>query len=368
MRAALELHKEVLQGLQTVDAFSQDMFLPEEIDFHLNKQQDIFVNELLDEGFADRQLRLDYIQDLIVKNKPLPVFISPTAFYYESGAVTSFLPGDYKHLLSTRTGIRATDDCAEIIEKLEEKSKYFSFLELSTTVTVAPYYPRVQLVRILADQSEVIMADTSVGAEEKDDTYLVIKNILYQANKKLIDVEAYWEKYAGSERQGNIKLNTFIITDDDSAIKYKLVIFKDNGDIQNEVVTDPEEQKVEVYPDSVLKPLTKIFYTSTSLLDNKEVYERRQSVFFSPKIQQPHTLLADGVLFNYFGDTFIIEKVLIDYIREPQPISITADQGCELSLSASRIVSNRTIEYLKLAIENPSYKEVLQHNEIRDQK
>ena len=41
MRSALELHKEVIQGLQTVDAFSQDMFLPEEFDLHLNKQQNL---------------------------------------------------------------------------------------------------------------------------------------------------------------------------------------------------------------------------------------------------------------------------------------------------------------------------------------
>lgn len=368
MRAALELHKEILQGLQTVDAFSQDMFLPEEIDFHINKQQDSFINELLDEGFADRQLRLDYIQDLIVKNKALSVFISPTAFYYESGAVTSFLPGNYKHLLSTRTGVRRTEDCSEVIETLETKEIYLSFLKLDTNATTAPYYSKVELVRILANQDEEIAASTIVGAEEKDDTYLIVRNILYQANNKYENVEVYWEKYAGAERQGNIKLDNFIIIDEDEDIRYKLVIYTANGDVQNEVIVTPVTQEVEVYTEDSLEDLAAIEYTSTTLLDNKEVYERKQNVFFLPKILQPHTLLSDGILFNYFGEKFIIEEVLIDYIREPQPISLIANQGCELSLSGTRVVANRTIEYLKLAIENPSYRQVLQHNQIRDQK
>lgn len=377
MKAALELHKDIFQGLQTVDAFSQDMFLPEELDLHLNRMQDSFINELLDKGFADRQLRLDYVQDLIVKNKPLPVFISPTSFYYESGAVNSFLPGNYKHLLATRTGVRRTDDCAVVEEATEEVSKYFTTLELSTDSTTTPYYSKVELVKVNTDQSKTVIATTSTPVLDPADTYLIVRNLLFDANAKFIDVEFYWEKYADSERQGNIAANSFIIVEATATV-YELIVYNSDDTVESTTIGSPVEQKVEFYADAVLngdttadpviEGLEPIYFTSTTLLDNKEVYERRQNVFFFPKAHNPHTLVADGILFNYYNGDFIIEKVKIDYIREPQPISLEADQGCELSISGANIIVNRVVEYLKLAIENPIYREVLQHNEIRDQK
>jgi len=182
MRAALELHKEVIQGLQTIDAFSQDLFLPEEIDFHLNKQQDSVVSELLDSGFSDRQLRLDYVQDLIVKNKELDVFISPTAFYYESGAVNSFFPGDYKYLLDVRANILESIDCKEIVEDVATKKYYFYTLELGTDRTESPFYEEVQIINDVGPSfvEEVIMASVKAPNESPTDTYLIVRNMLYQ--------------------------------------------------------------------------------------------------------------------------------------------------------------------------------------------
>ena len=191
MRSALELHKEVIQGLQTVDAFTQDMFLPQEIDFHLNKQQDSYVNELLDKGFSDRQLKLDHVQDLVVKNKTLDIFLSPTAFYYEGGAINSFLPGDYKHLLDTRVNVRAGEKCADVTEAVEKTNIYFSFLELTTNKTTPDFFSKVELIRIEADQSEVVIAIAEFPVPEVDDTYLIVRNLIYQANKQLNITEVY---------------------------------------------------------------------------------------------------------------------------------------------------------------------------------
>ena len=377
MKAALELHKDILQGLQTVDAFSQDMFLPEELDLHLNRMQDSFVNELLDKGFADRQLRLDYIQDLIVKNKPLNVFVSPTSFYYENGAVNSFLPGNYKHLLATRTGVRRTDNCATVEEATEEVSKYFTTLKLSTESTTVPYYNKVEIVKVETDQSRTVVATTSTPILDAADTYLIVRNLLFDANAKFIDVEFYWEKYTDTERQGNIEANSFIIVSDRDTV-YELIVYAIDDTAESTVIGVPIEQKIEFYTDVILngdadadpviEGLEPLFWTSTTLLDNKELYDRRQNIFFFPKAHNPHTALADGILFNYYSGDYIIEKVKIDYIREPQPISLEADQGCELSISGANIIVNRVVEYLKLAIENPIYRDVLQHNEIRDQK
>ena len=368
MRAALELHKEVIQGLQTIDAFSQDLFLPEEIDFHLNKQQDAFVSELLDDGFSDRQLRLDYVQDLIVKNKELDVFISPTAFYYESGAVNSFFPGDYKYLLDVRTNILENSDCKDIVEEVKTKKYYFYTLDLKTDRTEPPYYETVQIINDVGPsfREEVILASVTAPNESPTDTYLIVRNMLYQFNKQYNDMEIYWEKYTDEERQGNILKNKFIIRTETPNLKLILRVVKDIT--KQEYFSEMLTSEVEYYDVNFVKRLKNLGFTSTVILDNKELYNRKQNSFFIPKKVEPHTALADGILFNYYSPKFIINRILIDYIREPQPISLVNDQGCELSVSASHIIANRTIEYLKLAIENPSYSQVLQHNEIRDSK
>jgi hypothetical protein len=372
MKSALELHKDILQGLQTVDAFTQDMFLPEELDLHLNRVQDSFINELLDKGFADRQLRLDNTQDLIVKNRPLTVFISSTAFYYESGAVTSFLPGNYKHLLAVRAGVKSLPACAFTAEQkeiavTEKVEKYFNFLPLTTIATDPPFYDKVELVQIDEAQTETVIASTVGAVAEKDDTYFIIRNLLFQANQQFINIDFYWEKYADTERQGIIKQNNFIITDR-AANTYKLNIYNAAGDLTNDVLATQEVQEIEKYTADYLTILNAVDYSTTTLLDNKELYERKQNVFYAPKPSNPHTNVADGLIYNYYSDEFVIQNILIDYIREPQPISLALDQGCELSISGANIIVNRVVEALKLAIENPIYREVLQHNELRDQK
>lgn len=376
MYPVLELHKEIFQGLQTVDAFSQDMFLAEEFDFHLNKQQDTYVNELLDDGFADRQVKLDHIQDLVVKNKSLPVFNSPSSFYYEVGAIVSYLPGNYKHLLTSRAKVRNTLNCASLVESMVDYTQTFHFLELKTDLSSGPYFSKVELISML-DGLETVIASVSIPVQEKEDTHTIVQNILFQANKKATDINVYWEKYTTGKNQGIVKLGHFIIHDDNfptptTTVGYKIRTYQENG-------TTLDVETFETFAPSIVKVWNTDEWDSettlvsasqqinTVILDNKDLYNRRTNAFFLSKANEPHTNISDGLIFTYYGDKFLIEQIVVDYIREPQPISLSANQGCELSDSAARLVANRVIEYLKLVIENPNYKEVVGHNEIRGQ-
>ena len=370
MYPALESHKEVLQGLQNVDAFTQDMFLPEEIDFHLNKQQDSFISEMLDEGFADRQLRLDYVQDIIVQNKTLPVYISSTAPYYESGVAVSYLPGDYRHLLSTRVKIREGVDCDTLLETLEDITYYVSNVPIATNLTVGPYYARVKFVRINADQSETVIIDLkNSGVAEPEDVKNIMEMIAFTANKDSNTTEFYLGKYPDSLKSGNIIADTTLqVLAPDNTIKYKIVTYKpDKVTIDVEVLAGSAmnlrtTKKWETDMLANLAPATKIAAIN---LDNKEIHERKKNAFTGSNPREPHIGISDGILSTYYT-TFLPEEVTIDYLRKPQVISLAEGKGCELATSAARIISNRVVEFLKLVIENPSYREVIGHNEKRD--
>ena len=59
--------------------------------------------------------------------------------------------------------------------------------------------------------------------------------------------------------------------------------------------------------------------------------------------------------------------MVIDLIRIPRQISLSLNQISELGGNAPDIIVDRTVEYLKLAIENPAYQAVLNDNKTRDQ-
>ena len=372
MYPALESHKEVLQGLQTVDAFTQDMFLPEEIDFHLNKQQDNFITEMLDEGFADRQLRLDYVQDIIVQNKTLPVYISSTAPYFESGAVVSYLPGDYRHLLSTRVKMRENVDCGELLETLEDTTYYISNVPIATNLSSGPYYARVKFIRINADQSETILIDLkNSGVEEPEDVKNIMEMIAFTANKDSDEVEFYLGKYPDSLKAGNIIADTSLqVLAPDDTLKYKIVTYKADKltiDVEISAGSPTSLRTTKTWETSNLDKLAPATKRAAVNLDNKELRERQKNAFTGSTPAEPHIGISDGILSTHYT-TFLPEEVTIDYLRKPQVISLAEGKGCELVTSAARIISNRVIEYLKLVIENPNYREVIGHNEIRDKK
>ena len=352
MYAVLELHKEVLQGLQTVDAFSQDMFLPEEIDFHLNKQQDSFISEMLDEGFADRQLRLDYVQDIIVSSKTLPVYISSGAHYYEPGAVVSYLPGNYKHLLSTRVKVREGVDCSELEETTEDITYYITSVALNTNLSTGSYYSRVQFIRINEDQSEDILVDLKNSAvEESDDIKDIMEMLVFEANKESNTVEYYLGKYPDTIRQGNIIADNVIqILIPTNTVTYKIITYKTDGseDVDSGS-TALIAKTTKTWDATILSEAAPAERTSAVNLDSKEKDERTQNVFYASKSIEPHINLADGIISTYYTN-FLPEEIYIDYIRNPQLISYSESKGCELSNSAARLIANRVIEYLKLVI------------------
>jgi hypothetical protein len=89
--------------------------------------------------------------------------------------------------------------------------------------------------------------------------------------------------------------------------------------------------------------------------------------FYSPVSVGTKTAISDRHLMAYEAKNFLISDLTIDYVRIPRTISLSLNQISELGGNAPDLIVDRTIEYLKLAIENPAYREVLQNNQIRNQ-
>src|SRR6478735_10815379 len=98
--SVLQAHIEVLQGLQKVSAYTEDMFNADEISLHLSRMQERVIEEIVNKRFEDMQIGLDFIRPLVEKNIKLQVFIPGlTDDLYEPNMVYAVLPDNYYHLI-----------------------------------------------------------------------------------------------------------------------------------------------------------------------------------------------------------------------------------------------------------------------------
>ena len=379
---ALDLHIEVLQGLQKVDSFQQDMFLPEEIDLQLNKQQDRFIEQLTNQKFQDRQVRLDYIKNLVVKNKKLPLYIPLTTDNnYEENMQFGVLPSDYLHIVSDRTEVTSRKSCKDIVytpgqtvENLQvlkfpdpvidpATSTYYLGLEISVDTTTDILYKS----RFDEDPLDISQGSKITNPEEIG---IIIKDILENINMGTYgeNDRVYWEYY-----KGEYYPRSFIIITNGVQPQLKITAF-DNTDtpLGSELGTLQSTPVLPTVRATVLSGISSPDTPVTRLIENKmseadELYEFRKNVFYTPVKEEPHSTLSGDYLYLYREPSFILTDLTIDYIRKPRQISLLLDQGCELAGSAPRLIVDATIEYFKLVIENPSYQGILQDNQIRNQ-
>lgn len=106
-----ELHYAVDQGLQKIGSYAYDNFLPEEIDYWLNRAQERFVKDrafisadIKGIGFVGNQKRLDDLRQIISIN-----YVDDTAPQAGAESQQYDLPVDYMFLVNIRAQIRANN-------------------------------------------------------------------------------------------------------------------------------------------------------------------------------------------------------------------------------------------------------------------
>lgn len=374
----LELHIEVLQGLQKVDGFNQDMFLQEEIDLQLNKQQGRFIEKLTNKEFQDRQVFLDYVKNIIVKNHSLDTFTIPTTSVdidleprYEQQAVYGVLPTDYLHLISDRSTVYRRLDCADIEDSSIPTSTYSERVaDLSIIDILETEYFKALAVTNQTDSTDIISTNNYYLRGQ------LIQDILKSGDPISSSIRFYWESYR------NIRVpNTLlvVIPGTDPVKNYQIQYTKANLDESGTppVVTANSSENTSSPLTFNQVDLTSIQAASTTyeyldVVENKlaeadDLYDLRKNKFYKPDVKEPHSTLVNNFLIAYRDKSSIITNLTIDYVRKPQTISLSLNQGCELAGEAPRLIIDKTIEYFKLVIENPAYRGIVQDNETRNQ-
>lgn len=380
--SVLEAHIEVLQGLQKVSAYTEDMFNADEIDLHLTRQQERLLEEIVNKRFEDKQSGLDFIRPLIVKNKALRVFTPEIGVdtFYEPNMVYSVLPADYYHLVNDRSKVVTSTDssiCSNLtaIKTLNQlnHTTYISGLVIpEPTNTSAPYYHSTKIDIIKEGTTTTLNLPLGLNNIKSANSWFTVANYIRENAVNLLrsaglnNIEIYWERFRDYYYP---KSFIFVTTDSTiSLVRIRWIISSVNG---NPGGTGQNTFTGIIYKTpnytSTNIPGYTATYTSNLLTETDEFYEQELNSFYKSKASNPKSQISDGLLMAYERPSFLISELNIDYIRKPRHISLALNQNFELGGDAPRIVVNRTTEFLKLAIENPTYKEVLIDNKTHNQ-
>jgi hypothetical protein len=367
---AFEMHLEVLQGLQKVDGFQQDIFLPEEIDLHLNREQDRLVATLFNKEFEDKQLRLDYIKNIVTKNRQLEVYVpDPNEYGYEPNMVYGVLPNDYLHLVNDRSLVTfstAPGLCVDLGSVLTETvTERFAILPVpESSLSTGPYYKNFRLVATIGGSDVVLYTAPAVLQNQpgKEGIYSIIRNI---TEYNFTGYTFYWERYRDMYYP-----NSFIILTDNTNVSQFTFASDRQDDSPDVSITEPVQTLDYLqYDDTAVLEIASRVNTEVEnrLVEADDMYELRKNVFFRTSKKEPVSSIDKGFIRIYREKNFIVTALTIDYIRRPRQISLHLNQSCELAGNAPRLIVDGCIEYIKRIIENPAYRVMQEDNITRNQ-
>ncbi len=375
LSTVLEMHVEVLQGLQKVDSYQQDMFEPEEIDLHLNKQQERVTNELFGKEFQDKQIRLDYIRELIVKNHQITALVPTTTdVFYEPNMAYAVLPPDYMYLVNDRSQIvKSTVYCSDLTEVIENGDvlEYTAILPFPVpSITTSPFYTGFTISKTeAAVETDLYTLPDGFNDyfTDVDAKFMIINNTLEALNRELNPTtKVYWESYRGVYRQ-----SSYIFVRSDATWTNVIATIYNNDetplvdDQQTGTFASTTYQDISLTTESTDQTIS---YADNGMTEGDKLYDLNKNSYYKTSVREPISAMSDGMLYVYRDKSFIITKAVIDYVRKPRQISLLLDQSCELASSAVRAdIVDRTVQYLKLLIENQVHREFLQDNIIKNQ-
>lgn len=370
---ALEAHIQVLQGVQKVAGYQENMFKKEEIDLHLSRNQRRLLTEILDKKFDDVQSARDMLRPLYVKNYKLPTYVpATTEQLYEDYAVYGVFPGNYQHLISSRSKVITSTDsryCADVTA-LKVANFYQAATERTgivtipaTTGTVAPYFYKATVSLTISGTNTVVLnvPEGLIINSPRSNFYLINYILEYF---KYPDVQVYFDSYRDQTAPGSL----IFVTSNTNITAVTLSFLKADSTPDASVTVNLTSSTYRKYATVTTTNFPSFAVNYADNLDQEvdELYAQNINSFYKSKANNPKSIVTGNILVAYESKTFIISELVIDYVRMPKQVSINLSQGIELAGNGPQIVVDRTVEYLKMAIENPTYQAALNDNQVRN--
>lgn len=340
--SVLESHIYVKQGLQRQGAHKKDKQYDQAVDIALNKAQNriikdrLFPNSNTPYKFEINQKYASDIQVLIVTDKELDVFKNGVKSYGE-------LPYDFAYLLSDSSFVVEDCDTEAFADSSETDTERVKIIPFETAKTVAPYYQTV-----ITSVDTNVATSTFTGYQTKEEKVYLVDEIIRSFKNQGQNV--YWEQYKDIYRK-----ESFLLVTKDLALSIGLSV---DG---SSIVIVNQDSVVTVFKDSTGEGTEKVNRDTKADF----LMSALNSNYHKSAPDSPLSILTNNKLIVYGSERFLVNKILINYIRKPKRISLSLNQGSELSASVHEEICDLAIQIIKKQIEAESYQLEVQDNKGR---
>jgi hypothetical protein len=217
-----EMHNYILLRWQTRQSNAMSMYQSSEVDVMINAAIEAFIEDKLEEIKRDKQIPLDDLRGLIVKNRaiktqvPRPRPGTPDGYLAEPNMQYAVLPEDYRHLLNDRSYVWSVEE--SICDSVCRRTIRNGHIEY---INVVPYNGLVDAqctdlsnlffaITLLAAPggNPLTYADREIfnisffpqvkGLKEESDKYEIINLVLDYLNQFNSDSEAFGASFGNS--------------------------------------------------------------------------------------------------------------------------------------------------------------------------
>lgn len=372
----LEMHHAVEQGLQKVASNSFDTFLPEEIDFALNKMQERFVKQRFffasdpkRQGLHGSQKRVDDLRVLTVLDYLDTVVTPNPARNYEDFD----LPTDYMFLINSRVNI-LYDDC-KIDPELVSNGTFSTTSDwtLGDGTDDRWAISNSQLKHTAGSGSSYQEAASQILEEVRTgETYLI--TFILQRPSSSPGYNGSFTVSLGSPITGG--LNTSLTFNYDasavsagSATIYQSTSLDSSGnntiEKQIELQALSDQAAITFTPsqdfDGVLKNVSvkRIKEIGLRIVEPDDAYNILGNPFATATDQSAFGIV-NGTNIKVFRNTknnksYLLKSLRADYIRTPVEISLSSNVDCELADHTHQEIVDLTVKHLLEATESQRY-------------
>lgn len=350
-----EVHLAVDMVLQHISSNRKQSIAPEYIDMALNMTILNYVETLINDsrnvsvgGYEGNQIVYDELLPL-KRRAVLQAYVEDV----NNKRQYCLLPPDYKHHVSAEATCLYRRETPTILKISNARNIYFIKLNDSTLVN-GTYYSDLKLHVNIGALERVLytFADRGIKINHVDGKFILINDILetFKINVSSFPdslMELYWERY------GEIyKPNHFIIISgidyDTGGVGYGINVFS-----KVDVLHD-------VFDTDVVDPQN--FYTTNTEIF-KSIHTKnalRNHYYAKNRHLKPLIEFEGRKMIIHRDNTFFVNTVNFEYIKQPTLININTNTMCELKI-IDKIVS-LTAQRLKAYIKDEGYNLLLNEN------
>lgn len=386
-----EMHIRFEEGVRKVNSQVYQNLQPEEIDFILTLAQNRIVKNRSKPQAEDNsqpfinQKVYDDLQNLIKDSSVLPTFVKTSSG--GKGAYSyAFLPSDYMFLASdsctiyqncnlSQVAIQATTAYTEIVVAFNTPTATSGtttidkpFMIDNGTIPSSPnFYKNLNIaidgVNLFTATDRLLgFGNIYTGYISQECNFYPVRYIMEYFNRKLpitlasgnILTGIYYERYNDYYSPYNFLFVFNKVVGSNPSI----VMTYDNKSFSSSVI-----QTNNNFVSSISSGLTEVSSRMTKLSRITDVL--RNNSFYGTEPESPISSIINDQIQVNFDNRFVVKQILIDYVRIPRQIDINLNQSCELKEELQYEVIDWAVEYTKMTINNPSWKDNVADNMLR---